>query len=40
MGRTHMSEITPIESIVFIIFAITALGALYRIVTIRQEFDR
>lgn len=35
-----MSEITPIESIVFIAFAITALGALYRIVTIRQEFDR
>ena len=31
---------TPTELIVFIAFTITALGALYRIVIIRQEFDR
>ena len=31
---------TPTELIVFIAFTIIALGALYRIATIRQEFDR
>jgi hypothetical protein len=29
----------PTELIVFLIFAIIALGALFRIVTIRQEFE-
>lgn len=31
---------SPTELVVFIAFTIAALGALYRIVTIRQEFDR
>ena len=30
---------SPTELIVFIIFTIIALGALFRIVTIRQEFE-
>ena len=30
---------TPLESIAFITYAIIALGALFRIVTIRQEFE-
>ena len=30
---------SPTELVVFIVFAIIALGALFRIVTIRQEFE-
>ena len=42
-GEAHIREAAAVagslELIVFLIFAIIALGALFRIVTIRQEFE-